>query len=440
MNDRFLARLPAASRSTRRRSGSCARPAARLPEYRRDPRAGHARRDRRRRRAVRRGHAPAGDRGSGVDAAILFADITTPLPGMGVDVEIVRRRRPGHRPADPDRRGRGGAAPVRPGGDGRRRCWRRSGCCAASSTVPLIGFAGAPFTLAVLPRRGPRVARRGRGSRRSCTPSRPPADALLERARGHDVAYLRAQVAAGAQAVQLFDSWVGVLAPARLRAVASCRTCARLFAGWPRWTCRSIHFGTGTAGLLPPMAEAGGDVIGVDWRIGLADAWAAGARTAPSRATSTRPCCWARGRASSAQARWVLARGRRAPGPRLQPGPRRAARDRPRPAAPPGRPRPRGRRGRGRGRVTGARAVPRRVSRRARRMRPRSGSCARRAAGCPRYLALRERHSVHGDRARRRRCARRSAVGCGDALGVGRRGAVRRHHAARRGDGRRRWS
>jgi uroporphyrinogen decarboxylase len=80
-------------------------------------------------------------------------------------------------------------------------------------------------------------------------------------------AYLRAQAAAGAQALQVFDSWAGALSPHDYRASVAPHM-RRLFASLPA-DVPTIHFGTGTAGILPLMAEAGGDVIGVDWRIDL---------------------------------------------------------------------------------------------------------------------------------------------------------------------------
>src|SRR5262249_15355759 len=85
--------------------------------------------------------------------------------------------------------------------------------------------------------------------------------------------YLNGQIAAGAQAVQVFDSWVGALAPADYRAYVLPHMQAlfsKLAPGTP-----AIHFGTGTAALLPLMREAGGDVIGLDWRIDLAEGWRA---------------------------------------------------------------------------------------------------------------------------------------------------------------------
>jgi uroporphyrinogen decarboxylase len=85
--------------------------------------------------------------------------------------------------------------------------------------------------------------------------------------------HLRAQAEAGAQALQVFDSWVGALAP-RDYETAVLPHMRRLFDGLRSLGVPAIHFGTGTAGLLPLMARAGGDVIGVDWRIRLKDAWA----------------------------------------------------------------------------------------------------------------------------------------------------------------------
>jgi uroporphyrinogen decarboxylase len=136
--------------------------------------------------------------------------------------------------------------------------------------IPLIGFSGAPFTLAS-------YAIEGGGSRNFLHTKtlmyRAP-DAwreLMERLSRSITRYLNAQIAAGAQAVQLFDSWVGCLSPADYREyvlpyVSS--IAAGLTPGTPL-----IHFGTGNPALLPLMTEAGGDVIGIDWRIDLADAW-----------------------------------------------------------------------------------------------------------------------------------------------------------------------
>ena len=84
------------------------------------------------------------------------------------------------------------------------------------------------------------------------------------------IAYLRAQAGAGASALQLFDSWIGALAPADYRRSVQPHV-RRIFSRLP--AVPAIHFGTGTAGLLPDLAAAGGDVIGFDWRIDLDRGW-----------------------------------------------------------------------------------------------------------------------------------------------------------------------
>jgi uroporphyrinogen decarboxylase len=206
----------------------------------------------------------------GVDAAILFADITLPLAGMGVDFDIVEGQGPVI------------AHPIRTAADVERlrqfeperdvpflldgiRLIRRE------ATVPLIGFAGAPFTLAS-------YLVEGKGSRdlyftKRLLLAEPSLWArLMDVLTGATLAYLSAQVRAGAQAVQVFDSWVGALAPRDYEA-AILPHMRRLFAGLRSLGVPAIHFGTGTAGLLPLMARAGGDVIGVDWRVRLGDAW-----------------------------------------------------------------------------------------------------------------------------------------------------------------------
>jgi uroporphyrinogen decarboxylase len=204
----------------------------------------------------------------GVDAAILFADITTPFAGLGVEFDIVEGRGPVI------------AHPVRTRADvDALRAFESETAVAplldairlirAESPVPLIGFAGAPFTLACyLVEGGP--------SRDFATTKRlmhaEPATwaALLDRLVEATIAYLRAQVAAGAEAVQVFDSWVGGLSPLdyerRLLPVYR-----RLFAEIAALGVPVTHFGVGTAGLLGLQAHAGGDVIGLDWRISLAD-------------------------------------------------------------------------------------------------------------------------------------------------------------------------
>jgi uroporphyrinogen decarboxylase len=205
-----------------------------------------------------------------VDAAILFADITVPLLAMGVGLDLVEDMGPRvHAPI----RDAAGAAALRP--------FAMDETVAAlteairlirhASPVPLIGFAGAPFTLAAyLVEGGPS---RDFPLTRAFMHREPQVWAdLMNRLTDGVVAYVQAQIRAGVQAVQLFDSWVGCLSPhdfARCVGSYSARVLAAVAAaGVP-----SIHFGTNTAGLLEPMAASGGDVMGVDWRVDLGEAW-----------------------------------------------------------------------------------------------------------------------------------------------------------------------
>ena len=137
--------------------------------------------------------------------------------------------------------------------------------------LPLIGFAGAPFTLASYAIEGGHstqhaeakglMYRHPRDWHRLCD--------LLSKITAD---YLVAQAEAGADALQLFDSWVGHLSPADYREFVLPHT-RRIFDALRGTGVPAIHFGTGTATLLEAMAEAGGDVVGADWRIPLDDAW-----------------------------------------------------------------------------------------------------------------------------------------------------------------------
>jgi uroporphyrinogen decarboxylase len=207
----------------------------------------------------------------GVDAAILFADITTPLPGIGIELEIVDGvgpviDRPIGTRADLDRlRPFDAEAAVGP-------LLEAIGLVRAATDRPLIGFAGAPFTLASYIVEG-RASREAAGLKRLFGEEPRLAADLLDRLVDMTVAYIGAQVAAGVQAVQLFDSWVGALSPFDYERWVL-PPMRQLFAEIASLDVPTIHFGTGTAGLLPHLAAAGGDVIGVDWRIALGDAWA----------------------------------------------------------------------------------------------------------------------------------------------------------------------
>jgi uroporphyrinogen decarboxylase len=206
----------------------------------------------------------------GVDAAVMFADIMTPVLGMGLDVDLVEGVGPvvatpvrtiadveRLRVPDPDeafapllaaiRIVRGELAPER----------------------AVVGFCGGPFTVA-----GYLVE--GKPSREFATVktlmySEPEVwRALMEKLADCFAGYVAAQARAGADVVQLFDSWVGALSPADYEEFVAPWS-ARILAAVDVPT---IHFGTGASTLLPAMARAGGDVIGLDWRIALDDGWA----------------------------------------------------------------------------------------------------------------------------------------------------------------------
>jgi uroporphyrinogen decarboxylase len=208
-----------------------------------------------------------------LDAAILFSDIMIPLRGMGVEFEI----REGVGPVI--------AHPIRHAADANAlrvlqpdaevpyvmdalRILRRE----LENKIPLIGFAGAPFTLAS-------YLIEGKGSReliltKQFMYTQPAAwHTLMEKLADSLAAYLRAQIDAGAQAVQLFDSWVGALGPREYRCYVLPYS-KKIFDALAHTNVPRIHFGTGTAALLHVMQEAGGSVMGIDWRVPLAQAWA----------------------------------------------------------------------------------------------------------------------------------------------------------------------
>ncbi len=201
----------------------------------------------------------------GVDAAIVFADITLPFAGLGVECEI----RPGVGPII--------ERPIRSAADVARlreldsrehvpELLSALALLRAASPVPVIGFAGAPFTLASYLIEG-RPTRRFLEVKRFLRAEPAAWEELMRRLTTATADYLSAQAAAGAHALQLFDSWVGALSPAdyRSRVLPHVR---RLFEGLPVQV-PTIHFGTDTAGLLPDFAAAGGGVVGIDWRIDL---------------------------------------------------------------------------------------------------------------------------------------------------------------------------
>lgn len=208
-----------------------------------------------------------------LDAAIIFADILPPLEGMGLSLEFVKGEGPViHNPirnrADVER-----LATPPP----QEALWftldaiRLTRQALDERDIPLIGFSGAPFTIAS-------YAIEGGSSRnyihaKGLLMGQPDVwHALMAKFAKVVGDYLLAQAEAGAQVLQIFDSWMGALSPADYQthvlpytkqAIATAAA-----AGVP-----IIHFGTGTSGFLPLLRQTGADVIGVDWRIDLADAW-----------------------------------------------------------------------------------------------------------------------------------------------------------------------
>ncbi|GAA3259954.1 uroporphyrinogen decarboxylase [Nonomuraea helvata] len=203
----------------------------------------------------------------GVDAAIFFSDIVVPLKAIGVDLDI----KPGVGPvvADPIRDARGLEAlrPIEPD-DVPYVTEAIQALTGELGGTPLIGFAGAPFTL------GSYLIEGGPSKNHDHTKAMMYGEpklwhALMERLSTIVLEHLRIQIAAGASAVQLFDSWVGAVAPADYREFILPHT-RRIFEGLP--DVPRIHFGVGTGELLGVLGEAGADVVGVDWRVPLDEA------------------------------------------------------------------------------------------------------------------------------------------------------------------------
>jgi uroporphyrinogen decarboxylase len=208
----------------------------------------------------------------GVDAAILFSDIMQPLEAIGIDLELVE----GVGPVV--------ASPIRTAADVERlrplepeadlpfvlltiQILRRE----LPADVALIGFVGAPFTLAGYLIEG-KPSREFARTKQMMYAEPALWDALMARLAEIAIAYGRAQIAAGAQALQVFDSWIGALSPRDYE--RSVQPHMRHIFAALAGSVPLIHFGTGTAALLARMAEAGGDVIGLDWRVPLDEGWA----------------------------------------------------------------------------------------------------------------------------------------------------------------------
>ncbi|MCE9537188.1 MAG: uroporphyrinogen decarboxylase [Nitrospirae bacterium] len=206
-----------------------------------------------------------------LDAAIIFADILLPLEPMGLNLEFAEGEGPViHNPvrtqADVERLKVIDGDELEYVAEAIRQARR-----ALNGRVPLIGFAGAPFTLAS-------YAIEGGSSRnylltKQMMYSEPKIwHQLMDKFARVITGYLRRQIKAGAQVVQLFDSWVGCLSIGDYEEYVMPHV-QLIFDGLKREGVPMIHFGTGTSAMLRQMRKAGGDVIGVDWRIHLDEAW-----------------------------------------------------------------------------------------------------------------------------------------------------------------------
>ncbi len=207
-----------------------------------------------------------------LDAAIIFSDILIPLESMGVEFEFAKGEGPVfHHPLrerkdverlrifDPEEENSFLMKAI--------RIVRKE----LEGRVPLIGFSGAPFTLASY------IIEGGHSRNYVLTKSlmyqdRPTWDALMEKISEVLIRYLKAQIRSGVQAIQIFDSWVGCLSPGDYKEYVLPFS-KKVMDGVGR-SVPLIHFGTSSSTLLELMKRAGGDVIGVDWRVDIDEAWA----------------------------------------------------------------------------------------------------------------------------------------------------------------------
>ncbi|MCM3884241.1 uroporphyrinogen decarboxylase [Frankia sp. R82] len=244
------------------------------------------------------------------DAAIFFSDIVVPLVALGLDIDIVAGVGPVV--AEPIRDAAGVAAlrELEPNdvpyiADGVRTLLRELG------GTPLIGFAGAPFTLAsYLVEGGP--SRNHLRTKELMYREPKLWHDLLDRLAGITTAFLQVQVDAGVDAIQLFDSWAGALSEADYRRYVAPHS-ARVLGAFAGQVPR-IHFGVNTGELLAVMGEVGADVVGVDWRVPLD---VAARRVGPHRALQGNldpAAVFAPHDVLDAKIRDVLARGTAAPG------------------------------------------------------------------------------------------------------------------------------
>jgi uroporphyrinogen decarboxylase len=206
----------------------------------------------------------------GVDAAVMFADIMLPLRGMGVDFDLVEGvgpviANPLRRPEDVDR------LRIPDGEEAAPQVVSAVRRVVGESPVPVVCFAGAPFTLASYLLEG-RPSREFSLTKRFMYSEPEAFERLLGKLAETMSGYLAAQIGAGASAVQLFDSWVGALAPDDYESRVASHTRA-VFQAVQTLGVPHIHFGTGTAALLEVIAGTGPDLVSLDWRVRLDEAW-----------------------------------------------------------------------------------------------------------------------------------------------------------------------
>jgi uroporphyrinogen decarboxylase len=204
-----------------------------------------------------------------VDAAVMFADIMLPLLGMGVDVELVENVGPVI--AEPLRTRAQVDALRTPEPEESVPFILEAIAIVRRELRPdqaVIGFCGGPFTVAGYLIEG-KPSRDFLEVKRLMYAEPGMWHALMEKLTDASARYVRGQAEAGADVIQLFDSWVGALSPQDYEEFVQPYS-ARILAAVD---CPTIHFGTGTATLLRQMADAGGDVIGLDWRIPLDWGW-----------------------------------------------------------------------------------------------------------------------------------------------------------------------
>ncbi|WP_438434334.1 uroporphyrinogen decarboxylase [Gorillibacterium sp. sgz500922] len=205
----------------------------------------------------------------GVDAAILYSDIMNPVASIGIDFDIVRDVGPVvHNPirskADVER-----LKPIDVESD-LGHVLRTIELLSRELTVPLISFAGAPFTIASYLIEG-RPAKNYRLTKQMMFGAPEVWFALMDKLGDMCIAYLRSHVASGAKAFQVFDSWVGALAPQDFRTFVR-PTVERIFASLADLPVPKIYFpGVGSGELLPELTSLAADVIGLDWRVSVAE-------------------------------------------------------------------------------------------------------------------------------------------------------------------------